>query len=261
MAEQLYSPSLSVLPSSSSFTLAPSAGRFDYSKTTPAVKRIDFPVKPHILKYLLVHLKLTRIEHEQMVVDDYVLSNNGRFGLALTSLLKKQPKSARHEGSNEECTARLGVNLRNFAFPYYDLMQGRLSAYSIYQFNDFVDDYFKSELYWWVREHRKRGSTIKDAIYSFMVFYSVTEEDIAFETLRKAVQRNAELQPRKKSSPKSKNFSVNPSQKIDATSRKSGRLSQKNGVLSHKAMFATVRQELMKLPLPIFETHFFYAGH
>jgi hypothetical protein len=224
------------------------------------VKRIDFPVKPHILKYLLVNLKLQRIEHEQLVVDDYVLSTTNRFGFALNALLRKPARSARHEASIEDCTAALGVNLRNFNAPHYDLTQGKLSAYCIFQFNDFVDDNFRAELFWWVKKAVALRSTIKDAIYSFMAFYDIREEDMAYETLRKDVQRNADLTPRKKNQPKPKNFSVNLSQKTSGLSRKTGALSQKTGVLSQKDTFTAVRQELMKLPLPLFETQFFYAG-
>lgn len=224
------------------------------------MKRIDFPVKPHILKYLLVHLKLQRIEHEQWVVEDYVLSTTNRFGFALNSLLRKPAKSARHQASVEDCTARLGVNLRNFNAPHYDLTQGKLSAYCIFQFNDFVDDCFRAELFWWVRQQRPLGSTIKESIYSFMAFYAITEDDIAFETLRKDVQRNADLSPLRKSKAKPKNFPVNVSRKTGELSRKTSALSPKMGVLSHKDTFIAVREELMKLPLPLFETQFFYAG-
>ncbi|MDO7875525.1 hypothetical protein Q5H93_12345 [Hymenobacter sp. ASUV-10] len=224
------------------------------------MKRIDFPVKPHILKYLVVHLKLQRIEGQELVLEDYVLSRTGRFGFALTQLLRKPAKSARHEASVEDCTARLGVNLRNFSAPYYDLTQGKLSAYAVFQFNDFVDDFFRAELFWWVQKAVALRSTIKDAIYSFMAFYDIREEDIAYETLRKDVQRNADLPKRKKNQPKGKNFSVNMSQKTGGLSRKTGGLSRKMGVLSHKDTFAAVREELMKLPLPLFETQFFYAG-
>ncbi|MDO7873987.1 hypothetical protein Q5H93_04515 [Hymenobacter sp. ASUV-10] len=224
------------------------------------MKRIDFPVKPHILKYLLVHLKLQRIEGQELVVDDFVLSTTNRFGFALNALLRKPAKSARHEASIEDCTGLLGVNLRNFNGAHYELMQGNLSAYSVFQFNDFVDDNFRAELFWWVKKAVALRSTIKDAIYSFMAFYDIREEDIAFETLRKDVQRNADLAPRKKNQPKGKNFSVNLSRKTGDLSRKTGDLSRKTGVLSHKDTFIAVREQLMKLPLPLFETQFFYAG-
>lgn len=226
------------------------------------MKRIDFPIKPHLLKYLQVHLKLVPSDTRPGQLTDYVLSKTNRFGFALNQLLRKPAKSARHESSIEECTSLLGVDLRNFNAAYYDLLRGKLTAYCVFQFNDFVDDNFYSELYWWVREHRARRATIKDAIRSFMVFYDVSEDDIAYETLRKNVQRNAGLEPRasKKKTEKKRDFSVNLSQKKGEVSQKKGEVSQKKGVLSQKATFSAVRQELMKLPLPIFETEFFYAG-
>ncbi|MFC7669312.1 hypothetical protein ACFQT0_19585 [Hymenobacter humi] len=153
-----------------------------------------------------VHLKLARLDEDPLRLEDYVLSKTNRFGFALNQLLRKPAKSARHESSIEECTVALGVDLRNFNFAYYDLLQGKLSAYCIFQFNDFVDDIFREELYWWVRQHHQRRATIKDAIRSFMVFYDVTEDDLSYETLRKAVQRNADLAPRKKLLPKTAIF-------------------------------------------------------
>jgi hypothetical protein len=255
-----YAPShtTSFPPSSASFPLASSATRFDSPKPRTSVKRIDFPVKPHLLKYLQVHLELERIQEAPLKLADYVLSTgNKRFGLALSHLLRKPVKSARHEESNEECTSVLGIDLRNYKNSYYDLEHGKLSPYAIFEFNDLVEEYFREELYWWVRQHYKLRATIKDAIRSYMAFYDVTEDDIAYETLRKSVQRNVELPGRKKNRKKTSDFSVNVSQKIGGVSRKTAVMSQKIGVLSHKDTYNAVREQLMKLPLPLFETQFF----
>ena len=249
-------------PAPSSFSALNAGSRFDYPKSAPSVKRIDFPLKPHLLQYLQVHLKLIAREDQPGRLTDYVLSKANRFGFALNQLLRKPAKSARHESSIADCTALLGVDLRNFNAAYYDLLRGKLTAYCVFQFNSFVDDNFYAELYWWVREHRARRATIKDAIRSFMVFYDVSEDDVAYETLRKNVQRNAGLEPRgsKKKAGEKKNFSANSSPKKGELSPKKGAVSQEKGVLSQKAIFASVRQELMKLPLPLFDTEFFYAG-
>jgi len=210
-------------------------------------------------------LKLDRTLAAPLLVEDYILSKTNRFGFALNQLLRKPIKSARHESSIDDCTAVLGVDLRNFNAPYYELTRGKLSAYCVFQFNDFVDDNFRSELYWWVGQHRERRSTIKDAIRSFMAFYDVSEDDVAYETLRKDVQRNADLPSLKKKvvkkAPKSSDFSMNLSQKTGGLSQKTGSVSQKSGVLSQRDVFSAVRQELMKLPLPLFETEFFLRPH
>ena len=219
-------------------------------------------MKPHLLKFLQVHLKLKRSLEPGGELEDYVLTNSGLWGLPLTQLLRRPAKSARHEASIEDCTVSLGINLRNFKGDYYDLLQGKLSAYAIFQWNDFVEDQYYRELYWWVHKHRERRATIKDGIRAFLAFYEVSEDECAFETLRKNVQRNAGLPSRKNKKKKDKkgNFPVNLSQKTSALSQKTGALSQKTGVLSQKDTFAAVRQELMKLPLPLFETDFFYGG-
>jgi hypothetical protein len=254
-------PSLSPTPISASFLPPTSAPRFEQPKPAPAVKRLDFPIRPHLLKFLQVHLKLSRVQEQPLQLTDYLLSSSGRFGLALTQLLRKPVKSARHEGSTDDCTAMLGVDLRSYKYAYYDLLQGKLSPYVVFLFNDFVEDIFRQELYWWVQQHYERRATIKDSIRAALAFYDITEEDVAYDTLRKDVQRNATLHRRKpkKKAGKTDNFPVNVSQKTGALSQKTGGLSQKKRVLSQRATFSAVRQELMKLPLPIFETDFFYA--
>jgi len=247
---------------SPSFPPLPPAARFTQPTPAPPVKRLDFPLRPHLLKFLQVHLKLSRLQEQPLLLADYVLSGSGRFGLALTQLLRKPVKSARHEGSIADCTARLGVDLRSYKYAYYDLLQGKLTSYAVFQFNDFVEDVFRQELYWWVRQHYERRATIKDSIRAALAFYDITEEDVAYDTLRKDVQRNAGLVPRKrkKKPGKTDNFSVNLSLKTSALSPKMRPVSQKMGVLSQKATFTAVREALMKLPLPLFETEFFHAG-
>jgi hypothetical protein len=247
---------------SSSFSPSDSAPRFEQPKPAPAVKRLDFPIRPHLLKFLQVHLKLTRVQEQPLQLSDYLLSGSGRFGLALTQLLRKPVKSARHEGSVDDCTSVLGVDLRSYKYAYYDLLQGKLSPYVVFLFNDFVEDVFRNELYWWVQQHYDRRATIKDSIRAALAFYDITEEDVAYDTLRKDVQRNANLQRRKtkKKGGKTDNFPVNVSQKTGGLSQKKGEVSQKKRVLSQRDTFTAVREQLMKLPLPIFETDFFYAG-
>ena len=223
------------------------------------MKRIDFPIRPYLLKYLQVNLQLARLDEEPLRLEDYVLSTTNRFGFALDVLLRKPARSARHEGSVEDCTARLGVNLRNFNGAYYELTRGKLTEYAIFKFNDFVDDCLNRDLYFWVGQYVARRSTIKDAIRSFMVFYDISEDEKSFESLRKNVQRDAQLGPRKKKQPKAKNFPMNLSQKMGGLSRKTGEVSQKTGVLSQKDTFQAVYQQLMQLPIALFETPYYHA--
>lgn len=225
------------------------------------MRRIDFPIRPHLLKYLAVHLHLRHLDQPEHL-DDYVLSSVGQWGLPLTMLLAKPVKSARHEGSINDCTATLGVNLRNFKAPYYDLTQGNLSPYVVFQFNDYVEDVFRKELYHWVTQHQRRRGTIKDGVLTYMALYEISEQDVAYTTLRRDVERNAPLLRRKKKAAKgkkSKNFSMKVSQKIGGLSQKRGDVSQNIGVLSHKDAFSSVREELMKLPLPLFGADFYFG--
>lgn len=251
------------LASSSSFLPVMAGARFDQPSPKPPVKRLDFPVRPHLLKYLQVHLLLARLQELPFQASDYTLSSEGRFGLPLTLLLQKPAKSARYEGSIDDCTAALGVDLRNFKGTYAYLLKGQLSPWVVFQFNDFVEGWFRKELYWWVARHRERRATIKDAIYSFMAFYDVSEDDVPFETLRKDVQRNGEqpaARKTKKDGAKIPGFAEKVSQKMGGLSRKKGEVSQKTGVLSQKATFAAVRQELAKMSLPLFDLEFVRVG-
>jgi hypothetical protein len=256
----LYPPSFPVPSAASpSFSSGAARAKFDYPKPAPFVKRIDFPIRPYLLKYLQVQLKLARLGDEPLQLEDYVLSKSNRFGLVLDLLLRKPTKSARHEGSIDDCTATLGVNLRNFNAAYYELTRGKLTPYAIFQFNDTVDDHFNATLYWWVAQHVEKRATIKDAIRSFMVFYDILEDERPYETLRKLVQRNAPMVPRKKKRVKGENFPMNLSQKIGDLSPKKREVSPKIGVLSQKDTFEAVRQALMKLPIALFETEFYHA--
>ena len=193
--------------SSPSFAPVVTRARFDYLKPPAHVKRIDFPIRPYLLKYLQVNLRLNHLEGDATKLEDYVLSTTNRFGFALDALLRKPAKSARHEGSVEDCTTILGVNLRNFNGAYFDLTRGKLTEYAIFKFNDFVDDCLNSDLYYWVAQHTARRSTIKDAIRSFMVFYDISEDEKSYESLRKNVQRNGGLPSRKKKEGQNREFS------------------------------------------------------
>lgn len=224
------------------------------------MKRLDFPVKPHILKYLVLHLELSSVESkgQTSLFEDYVLSKSDRFGFALHYLLRRPVKSARHKNSAEDCTEYFGVDLRNFNYPHYGL--NNLPSYAVFQFNDYVDELVHAELYEWVKQQVNHRSTIVEAIRSFMAIYDFTEEDIALETLRKSVQRNVDLKVKIKPGKIQKNFSVNLSQKKGGLSQKSDEVSQKTRVLSQKDTFRAVREQLMSMPLPLMDIENFRRG-
>jgi hypothetical protein len=250
-------------PVSQSFPPPTTPANFGHLKPPTAVKRIDFPIRPHLLKYLQVHLHLIQVQELPFKASDYTLSSEGRFGFPLTLLLQKPAKSARYEGSTADCTAALGVDLRNFKGAYAHLLKGELTSWAVFQFNEFVEGWFRKELYWWVNQHRERRATNKEAIYSFMAFYSVTEDDVAYETLKKDVQRNGQGPTSRKKKEKEKKisgFKEKVSPKKSELSPKRGELSPKTGVLSRKDTFTSVCEALMKLPLPLFDTEFFH-GH
>lgn len=247
---------------SPSFLPLPVAARFERAQPASSVKRIDFPVRPHLLKFLQVHLQLARVQELPFQASDYALSSEGRFGLPLTLLLQKPVQDVRYEGSIADCTAQLGLDLRNYKGAYAYLLKGQLSPWVVFQFNDLVEETFRAEFYWWVRQQRQRRATIKDAIYAYMAFYGVSEDDIAYETLRRDLHRNGGLPTRrkKKKEAKTSGFGEKVSQKINPVSQKINGVSQKNSVLSQRATFSAVREQLRKLPLPILELDFLH-GH
>lgn len=196
---------------------------------------LDFPVKPHVRKYLLTHLG----------TDPYVLSNSGRFGKMLFHLLRRQLKGKlHHAGSREDCTQTLVLDLRNFPVHQYGLTE--LTNYTIYQFNDFVDELLKEELYIWVRRFVTGKNTIREVIIDFMAGYDLREEDIQYETLRKAVQRNV---PPKKAKKKDLKTVVKMSHKTADLSREKVDLSQDSAGLSRYHEVAALRQSLTQSTL------------
>lgn len=198
------------------------------------LKTLDFPVKPHVRKYLSVHLGPAT----------YVLSNTGRFGRLLFHLLRRQVKGKLHHAAyRQDCTAVLSLDLKNFPAHQYGLKE--VTDYTIFQFSDFVDEMLKEELYVWIRQHVNRTTTIKEVIVDFMAGYDLREEDIQYETLRKAVQRNCNLPELKKRRSKSV---VKMSQKTGDLSRKTGEMSQKTGEMSREAQHRLVRQQVTNMP-------------
>ena len=195
-------------------------------------KTLDFPVKPHVRKYLNVHLG-----H-----GDYMLSTANRFGKMLFQLLRRQLKGKlHHAGTRDGCTQVLRLDLHNFPAHQYGLSE--FTDYSIFHFNDFVDEILKEELFLWIKQFVNRRTTIKEVIVDFMAAYDLREEDIQYETLRKAVQRNVKLPELKKRRVKSV---VNLSQKTADLSQKTADLSRKKGEMSRGAQHKAVRQELTK---------------
>ncbi|GAA3953889.1 hypothetical protein [Hymenobacter algoricola] len=200
-----------------------------------ALKILDFPVQPYVRKYLNVHLG-----HEQ-----YLLSTADRFGKILFHMLRRQVKGKlHHAGSRADCTEVLQLDMRNFPVYQYGLTE--LTDYTIFQFNDFVDETMKEELYTWVRNFLSRKTSIRDIILDFMAGYDFREEEVKYETLRKAVQRNVKTKELRKRRP---NSVVNLSQKLAGLSQKTAELSQEPAGLSRYASLLAMRQELMKIPV------------
>ncbi|OUJ70178.1 hypothetical protein [Hymenobacter crusticola] len=184
---------------------------------------LKFPVKKHLVKYLAAHLG-----------EDYSLSERDQFGALLFHLLRNGLKDCQKDSTMDQYKGRFNVRLSRYPMKQYGLKG--MNSNTVFLFNNYVDGLFRSELFAWVEIMGQRmDMTTKDAIIAFMDIYDLEEEDISFETLKKAVQR--EQNALKKAEQKA--------QKPPKKTKKSvARLSRKNRVLS-------LTKELDKVPLPL----------
>jgi hypothetical protein len=194
----------------------PPVGELTELLSTPTSRKkaqvLNFPMKKHLVKYLVVHLE-----------EDYSLSERDQFGALLFHLLRNGLKDSQKDGTMDQYKGRFAIRLSRYPMKQYGLKG--MNSNTVFLFNNHVDNLFREELFAWVEIMGQRlDMTTKDAIISFMDLYDLEEEDIAFETLKKAVQR--EQKPKKK-----------PKKSV-------ARLSRRNRVLS-------LTKELDKVPLPL----------
>lgn len=196
------------------------------------MKILYLPVRPHVCKYLLAHLG-----------PDYVLSKNDRFGLYLSGLLQRQPKGQRGVGKLDSCTESFSIDLRNY--PTRQFRVTGATDFTISKFNSYVDELIHQELYLWVRANCGRVMhrlPITEAILSYCALYDIVEEEMALQTLKKAVQRNAGVRVRPR-----KHAKKSPA----VLSSKTAEVSSKTTEVSFQARMQALRQHVMALPLPL----------
>jgi hypothetical protein len=153
------------------------------------VDSILIPVRPHVLKYLHVHLGA-----------HYFLSESDHFGLLLFQLLRRPIKDARRDDILTRYTSQFTVNFGSYDPDKYGL--DKLTGKTCYQFNNFVHELIRGELHAWVDMATDHGNPVTFAIEQFMKRYKFEESDIAFDTLLKSWQRfSADRKARKQRAP------------------------------------------------------------
>lgn len=149
------------------------------------MKGIQVPVKPHVLKYLHVHLGST-----------YQLSESDHFGLFLFQLLRRPLTDSRKDELVAKYTARFAVAWGAYSPHQYGLKN--LTGKTVYLFNHFVHELIIAELHAYVEMGTDHGNQTKYCIQCFMLKYGFTDEDIAYDTLNKSWQRFSQEQRQQK---------------------------------------------------------------
>ena len=140
------------------------------------LQTFTIPVKPHVRKYLLLHLGA-----------GYKLSQLDPYGRCLKLLLQLKQKKSSWDGFMSRYTAEFDVSVLGKV-----LIQKRLSdlnSKQIIDFNNFVEAIIKEEFFGVLASRRAFGLSQHAAIQAFRAKYNFEDEDISFETLKKAWQR------------------------------------------------------------------------
>lgn len=137
---------------------------------------ITIPVKPHVKKYLVKNYGL-----------EYKLNKRDALSIVLWNMLRRPTLDSRRIKRLERCTELFSVDVS--AFRFFKEGCRHLDAYTIVQFNSFVEDNIETEFCSYVDNLVVFGIEQKEAIAAFMAKYDLDETDIKFDTLKKAYQR------------------------------------------------------------------------
>jgi hypothetical protein len=143
----------------------------------PAACYFTFKVKPHVRKYLR-KIYGNRIE----------VTKRDHIGQMIYFLLKENNRHSKYDKFLSRYTASIEVSISDqFLFKYGARY---LTSFSLVQFNNFVESLIKEELYAFVEGCTSLGETVKFAILEFQRKYDFSEDDITYDCLLKAWQRN-----------------------------------------------------------------------
>ncbi|MGI4865428.1 MAG: hypothetical protein ACRYFZ_16010 [Janthinobacterium lividum] len=152
---------------------------------------LTLPVKPYTLKFLTRHLGA-----------GYKLGNSDIFGRFLYGLLRSPRTDRQYEDYLDRYTAEFPVRI----VPYLvaDRACKNCSPLTIVHFNGFVEEIFYKEFHDFVlfrveEDHMEA----KVAIEKFCKRFALTEDDVAYETLKKNWQRFFKKEKKRRQTPDS----------------------------------------------------------
>lgn len=134
---------------------------------------INFPVKPHVYKYLQVK-----------VGEKLVVTKCDFFGSMVLDILSKNYSDL--QAVSDEITFPVEISLR-----YMEKMGVYIDSKIIRKFNTRVDDVFREEMRTYVGLNYTANRIAKEtSLKQFLFLYNMNEDDIKFETLVKDLRRN-----------------------------------------------------------------------
>jgi len=138
---------------------------------------IQIPVKAHVYKYLT-----------RQFGPDMTLSRSNSVGLLLMHLLKRNSNDKQYDYVTKSYENSYTVLIpKPFVF---NRGIRYLSTYSAMQLNNFVDDLIKEQFFTFMELQLSAGMIRRDAIYKFRERYGFGEDELAFDTLKKAFYRH-----------------------------------------------------------------------
>lgn len=138
-----------------------------------AVIVINFPVKPHVYKYL------------QCKVGEKLVAGSGNFfGATVLDILNKQYSD--YQAVSDDLTFPVEVSFR-----YMRTNGIYIDKRVVRKFNTRIDDMFREEMRTHVLISHTSNRIPKDvSLRQFLLNYNICEDDIKFETLKKDIGRN-----------------------------------------------------------------------
>jgi hypothetical protein len=138
-----------------------------------AVVVINFPVKPHVYKYL-----------QSKVGEKLVASAGNFFGATVLDILSKRYSD--YQAVSEEITFPVEISFR-----YMGTHGIYIDQRIVRKFNNRMDDMFREEMRSHVSISHSQYHIAKDeSLRQFLFSYNISEDDIKFETLKKDIGRN-----------------------------------------------------------------------
>ncbi len=133
----------------------------------------QIPVKSHVFKYLCAHVD----------VDPFKVSTKNEFSTLLLLCLERKPNTFEKRLNYPE---RLNIRIPQL---HSDSQGSWLSNKKIIMFNEMIERMMKRELYAMLNQGNAGKGDIKRIIFKFRDFYGITDQEMEYQNLRKAYNR------------------------------------------------------------------------